>query len=382
MSKRTTPQILVMAFSHLEKDPRIQRQLQFLQNRGHITTVGISHPQIPGIGFIPCKGLSKSFYEKVCFGLRNLCRQFEESYWKLPVIQHCLTQLQHRQFDLIIANDIFTLPLALRIRNGAKVLYDAHEYAPREHEGKLSWRIFHQQLNSYLCKKYMPQADQTITVCTSIAEEYCRNTGVTPHIITNAPAWHNLEPIQSDPFRIRMVHHGGALPSRKIERMIDLFHYLDDRFEMDLILFPGSASYINKLQIRARKHPKIRFLPALPMSKVISTINTYDIGLYLLESNTFNEKYALPNKIFEFIQARLLTAIGPSPEMARLIQEHKCGIVSPNFSLKTLADKLKQLDSKKIMEYKFRSHIAAKELCAENNKNIFIHLVEQLLENR
>ena len=48
--------------------------------------------------------------------------------------------------------------------------------------------------------------------------------------------------------------------------------------------------------------------------------NDYDVGLYLLPPTNFNQRYALPNKFFEFIQGRLAIAIGPSPEMAKLVE--------------------------------------------------------------
>jgi hypothetical protein len=58
---------------------------------------------------------------------------------------------------------------------------------------------------------------------------------------------------------------------------------------------------------------------------------------------TFNLKYILPNKFFEFIQARLAVAIGPSVEMKRLVKEWDCGIVAANFEAKSMAAEINRL---------------------------------------
>ena len=56
--------------------------------------------------------------------------------------------LSARSFDLIIANDIESLPLAFEIDPQARVLFDAHEYAPRHFEDK--WRYNSVYYNSLL----------------------------------------------------------------------------------------------------------------------------------------------------------------------------------------------------------------------------------------
>jgi len=47
--------------------------------------------------------------------------------------------------------------------------------------------------------------------------------------------------------------------------------------------------------------------------------------------------HALSDKLFEFIQACLADAIGPSPEMARIIHEDSCGIVADDRALSFVA---------------------------------------------
>ena len=89
---------------------------------------------------------------------------------------------------------------------------------------------------------------------------------------------------------------------------------------------------------------------------------------------------ALPNKLFEYIQARLAIAIGPSPEMAKVVREYDCGLVSSDFKPETLADCLNAIDREKIMHYKNNSDIAARKTSYEIISGELLKLVQQLLE--
>ena len=88
------------------------------------------------------------------------------------------------------------------------------------------------------------------------------------------------------------------------------------------MLAESSPGYRDELVARADAIEGVRVLPALPMRELVKEANAYDIGLYLLGEANANHRAALPNKFFEFIQARLALAIGPSPEMARIVNEY------------------------------------------------------------
>ena len=115
------------------------------------------------------------------------------------------------------------------------------------------------------------------------------------------------------------------------------------------------------------------------MPQIPYIINKYDIGLFLLPPESFSYRMALPNKLFEFIQGRLAIAIWPSPEMARIVNEYKCGIVSEDFTIESIANRLNSLSAKDIMKFKQNSHKAAAFLCAEKNREAFLSIVNKLL---
>lgn len=370
--------VLVIAFTDLARDPRVKRQIEFLKDEYEIIAVGTGSPGIESIDFISClPDVTPSKFRKLRNGVNLLLSRFEEYYWDRDYVQLSLENAQGLNPDIIIANDIDTLPLAIKLGRGAKVILDAHEYAPREFEDSLKWRFLYQRYKEYLCSKYIPQTTAVLTVGPEIAREYKKNYKVDPVVITNALNFHKIEPKATNPDKIRMIFHGGANSSRKLENMIEVMNYADERFYLDFML-NGSSHCIKRLTHLAKGNARIRFLPTVPMEEVSSFISSYDIGLYLLEPNSFNNLMALPNKFFEFIQARLAIAVGPSPEMASLVKEYDCGIVSEDFRPLTLAQKLNELSHEKIDYFKTQTHKFASIACAEVNEGIFLDLIKKL----
>jgi glycosyltransferase involved in cell wall biosynthesis len=240
-----------------------------------------------------------------------------------------------------------------------------------------------QRYKTALCRDHLPHAASVITVCAGIADEYARVFGIPrPKVVMNTPSLQLLTPRPVSPDRVRMVHHGGATRSRRIETMIHMLDHLDARFSLDLILMPSDPAYLTELRTLARGKDRVRFLDPVPMPEIPAMLNHYDLGLYLLEPNSFNNRHALPNKFFEFIQARLAIAIGPSPEMARLVREHDLGIVAEDFSARSLATALNTLTAERLQAYKTNAHRAASSLCWETESRVLGHEIDRLLALR
>lgn len=377
--EKILPKILIISFTNLERDPRVNRQIRILSNLYDVTAAGYANPKIPGVAYIHLKESPKSFLGKAFAASQLLMRNFESKYWSDPVIVEALKALAKENFDVILANDIETLPLALKLaKTHSKIIFDAHEYAPKEYEDLWQWRLFYQKYKTYLCRTYIPQVDAMLTVSLGIAKEYASHFGIVPKVMTNAPSFVDLQPSFTNDKLVRMVWHGGVEPSRKLETMIGMFDYLDPRFELDIYAI-NQTPYVEKIKNLAKKYPKIRFCDPVPMRELPAKTNCYDLGLYLLPPLNFNAKYALPNKLFEFIQARLCVAIGPSPEMANIVNKYQCGVVAEDFSSENLAKKLNLLTSTDLQNFKNNTQLAAKELCAEVNEKILLQVVKDVL---
>jgi hypothetical protein len=179
-----------------------------------------------------------------------------------------------------------------------------------------------------------------------------------------------------------MIHHGAAIRSRRLELMIDMMQYLDQRFRLDFMLVGNDRKYVAELQSRAADDTRVRFLEPVPMPDICRATNQYDLGLFLLPPTNFNYRFALPNKLFEFIQARLAIAIGPSPEMARIVNDYKLGVVSQSFEPRELAELLNAMTHDQLWQYKQAAHAAAGQLCFESVAGRWQGGVAKLLARR
>jgi hypothetical protein len=367
----------------LRRDPRVYRQLIFLKDEANydLIAAGLQDSEIEGVEFYPIQAQRKSLLTRAGNAFNLKASNFEQYYWSSSLVQDALHKLKHQKLDLIIANDSDTLPLAVKLAhlNQAKLIFDAHEYEPRHFDDRWLFRFFFQKYRDYLFRQYLPKVDAMTAVCQGIAQEYNKVYGVKCGVLTNAPFYQSLQPSPVDSQDIRMIHHGGVNQSRKTESMIHLMNLLDERFSLDFMLVPNQPAYINKLKQISSKNPRIKFREPVPMLDIAKTINEYDIGLFLLSPRAFNYQMALPNKLFEFMQARLAVAIWPSPEMTRVVHETQCGIVAEDFTIEAMAKKLNSLSTEDIQRFKQNSHQAASIYCAENNCQILLDLVQRLI---
>lgn len=376
--------ILILVFSDLTHDARVRRQIKWLAEHHQLTVVcfkkGVKHDQVTyrEISMIPLSKLRKAMLAMVL-----LLRIYRLAYWLQHGYYNRLKDLKTMNFDVILANDIETLPLAHRLsqKDKTRLIFDAHEYAPRHFEERLWWRVCFAPWYNAMCRKYIPKLAAMTTVSNGLALEYEREFGVKPSLVTNAPAYKKLSPVPvSNP--IRLVHHGIVNKSRKLESMIDLMKQLGEGYSLDIyLMIPEYASgatfeYYNSLKTTVANTTNVRILPKLDNDKIITSINGYDIGLFLLEPVNFNYTYALPNKLFDFVQARLAIAIGPSLEMKQVVENYDLGVVSESFSPTTLANDIKKLSSKDIYRHKQRADAAAYELSEERNKETLLAIID------
>jgi len=373
--------VLILSYSHLGSDPRVMRQIEALQEDFEVEVSGHSFNVNSRLKFYSIyKEPPFSFLRKLKRLFQFITRNYDAYYWdagKKALAQ----QLEKNKYDVVIANDIHTLPMALVIAGTkGKVYFDAHEYHPLEFENSFKWRLLHQPFMNYLCVAYIPKAHAFSTVSEGIAKEYERKTGALPFLLTNSTSYNDLQPSKIDQ-HIKLIHHGAAIPARKLELMIEMMKYTDKRFTLDLMLISNSSKYLDELKNKAKNIPSVKFVDPVPFAEISKMINHYDLGIILVPPTNFNYKNGLPNKLFEFIQARLGIASGPTPEIKACIQKYKLGIVADDFSATSMAVLLNNLTDSQIMNFKENSNKAARILSAEENMRKINEVVSVLAYN-
>jgi len=359
--------ILILSYSHLHKDPRILRQIKAYIENYTITTIAYSKSGLENFYYTIYKEPHFSLKRKLrrvieFFIFRDYKKYYFDDFKKTLINDHI-----NNKYDLIIANDIQTLPLAIAISNSSKKVYfDAHEYHPEQFNNSLYWRIKDKPYVAFLCKNYIPLADYFTTVNESIAKAYFDYLNIKPKVINNAADFHQLKANQINPSNIRLIHHGAAVLGRNLERIIDVMKYLDDKYTLDIFL-AGNKTYIKKLIEYSQGINNVSVLPPIDKDKIITVSNNYDIGIYILPPTNFNSKYALPNKVFEYMQARLALVVSPNPEMKNFVLNNGLGICSVDYTSKALASAIKGLSLDDVINFKNASNNKSMELSNENN---------------
>lgn len=373
--------ILIISFSIIHNDPRVMRQVKLLESSCQLTVAGYGKKPDAEVGFVEIVRPASSLGRKLVWASKLLLGAYDSYYWNLPQVLHASKRLSGEKFDLILANDVSALPLALALAGDTPVLLDAHEYSPREFDDKWLWKLLFGRYNDSLCRRYLGQTVGMITVCQGIADEYARQYGVTPNVVHNAPLDQKLAPSPVENNQIRLIHHGAAIRSRHLEEMIEMMQHLDQRFSLDLMLMDSDRAYLAELHQRAADDERIRFIKPVPMPEICQHLNAYDLGVYILPPVNFNHEHALPNKFFEFVQARLGVAIGPSPEMAILVHQYHCGIVADSFDPAALAAVLTGLTKDSIEAFKQNSNTAARELSYEHEGQVLLAEIERVIDH-
>jgi hypothetical protein len=382
------PRILSVSYSDITRDARVLRQVDVLARHGEVTTLGYGeqppaathHLQVPtGLASLP----------QTPTGVARLAaRRLVSAEMAAPGLAAGRRLVADEKatrggFDLVVSNDARALPLAHEAAAGAPVWADMHEWAAEEFSHVTTWRLLVAPLMDHLCNVYLPRSAAVTTVCDSLAERYTQRYGVECAVVRNAGPWVDLTPTPVRDGLVRVTHSGGAVRGRNIEMLIDAVKALP-HCTLDLFLVPAAdgGRYLKELTQRAGGCDRVTLRDPVAPAQLPYALNEFDVGAFCMPPINVNAEFALPNKFFDFVQARLAQAVGPAREMARLVREHELGVVSADFGVDAFVTALRSLDRAAIDQAKRASHAAAHELSSARDVAVSDAIIERLLASR
>ena len=358
------PRLLILSFSAIAADARVLKQVQLFADDYEVTTCGYGEQPDPRVRHLQIP-LDLTIDERNRNDL--LLRRYDHMYWNLPGISFVKKALDAEpRFDVVFANDIDTVGVALSLEPRGGVHADIHEYAPRQNDEMLVWRLFVSPYVRWMCRHFLTRAGSMTTVGGGVAAEYKRVFGLDAGVVTNAAPYAELAPTATGS-PIRLVHSGAALRNRRLEVMVEAVATASTDATLDLFLMANDPAYIEELRVLASSAAgRVTIKDPVPYSALIATLNDYDLGIHVIPPTNFNNRWSLPNKFFDYVQARLGLLIGPSAEMRDVLQAHELGVVAGGFEVADVRRSVEALTAADVTRWKAQASLAARELSAES----------------
>lgn len=379
------PQILCISFSDINADSRVLRQIQVLAEFGDVTTLAYGKKPAGATNHIEVDSSLPSLPQTPLGVLGLALRLHKAAELAAPAVREALRLASGRRFDVIVANEARALPLAhhLAAESTPKtpVWGDMHEWAPEERAHVLPWRLLVKPYMDHVCRVYVPITDALSAVNGSIARLYDARYGNCAKVVRNAAPFQELLPTPMVDGVVRLAHSGAAVPGRNLEGMIEAAIALGAGYTLDLYLVKArdGGKYWEQLRKQAAGNDRITFHDAVAPTELAATLNQYDVGVFSLPPKTTNHELMLPNKFFDFVQARLAIVFSPSPETSKLIVDHELGRVAADYSTNALVEAVQSMSRDDIKTFKENSHIAARLLSSEEDEQVERAILVSLL---
>jgi len=250
--------------------------------------------------------------------------------------------------NLLFSNDLDTLlpNYLLSLLQQKTLVFDSHELFSEIPELVTKPRIKNFWL--YLEKKLIPKLKNVITVSNSIKNHYLNLYGVSATVVRNIPKIQKIEPkefdVNTDEKKI-ILYQGAVNIGRGIELMIDTMPLLDKY----LFIVIGDGDILKELKEKVKLqnlNNKVKFLGKKSPEELKKLTLSASIGMSLEEDLGLNYRYALPNKVFDYLHANIPVIIADLPEMRALIEKYSIGEILTERSPEVLAKIIKQMTTK------------------------------------
>lgn len=258
-----------------------------------------------------------------------------------------LKKLLHLKPNIIHCHDLDTTLVGFfyRIFNKVPFIFDAHECYPEQIKQQVNPIIYH--LLIFLERLMASCSDAVITVGQLLARRLSKLGGKKIHVVGNYQSL-NVHKYGSNVSRKNMglakddfvvSYIGGFTLNREIIPLIKASKFLKNI----KILIAGDGIQRANIEKEISKHPNINYLGWIPQNLIADYTVLSDVIYYALNPNDGNSQYSAPNALFNAMACAKAVLTNNVGEIARIVQQEKCGIVIDQISPYFIAQALSEL---------------------------------------
>lgn len=285
---------------------------------------------------------------------------------------------------ILVSNDLDTLPAVYFVSwlRRLPVVYDCHEYFTEVPE--LIGRKWTRKTWEFLEKLFLPRIKYASTVSPSIAAVYKDKYGIEMQVVRNLPyrIAEMLKPSQVPNMEREFIilYQGSLNMGRGLELAIKAMQFMNNA----KLIIVGSGDILHKLKGLAGSmglDNKVVFPGRLMPDKLLTYTLQADLGLSLEEKLGLNYYYALPNKLFDYIQARVPVLVSDLPEMANIVRSYGIGKVNHARDAYELSLVFTEMLTDHLQRATWIANLekAASELCWEHEEPVLLNLYRRVM---
>ncbi len=281
--------------------------------------------------------------------------------------------VSRRSPQVFVSNDLDTLPanfLASRIRR-RPLVYDSHEYFTEVPElaGRERVRRIWLALEEFL----FPHVNAAYSVSEPIARAYSEKYGIKVELIRNFPLRKQDMSRSEFPFNPEgkkvIIYQGAVNVGRGLELLIDAVEGMEDV----MLLIAGDGDIRVQLEKDTESRglgKKVVFMGKIPFEKLHSLTCRADAGVSIEEDRGLNYRYAMPNKLFDYIQAGIPVLVSDLPEMKKIVESYNIGLILTDRDPASVRIALQSLLFEETLRSALKTGLskAAEELCWEKEE--------------
>ena len=362
--------VLVSVFNNLATDQRVKKVCHSLLENGYgIELIGNNWTGLPE--------MSREYsFSRILLQSKILKFAYLEFQFKL--YQKLLRTADSR--TILLANDLDTLlPNYLVSKKlGIPLVFDSHEIFTEmpSINGRFTQKIWRKLESSIVPKlKYMMTASESYADWFQNRYEIKR-----PFVVQNFPN-HTPNPqnYQEDNHPKIILYQGVINPSRGLDKMIPAMKYIVGAELWIVGDGPKKVEYQN-LSKSLYLENQVKFLGKISPQKLRALTPKADLGLSIEENKGLSYYFSMPNKISDYIQARVPVVVSDFPEMRKVVDHYHAGEKISAYS--ELPEKILSVLEKGKGFYEFNLNHAAQELCWEKEESKILSLFEKVkMEN-